>query len=564
MKTLFFFLVSAGLLTVIQPPISLSFLAWVSLVPFILACSPDIKPLRLFFTVYIVSLAFWLGNLYWVGFVTWPGWFAYCMYQGLLWPLVALGIRYSRKRNIPLFFCAAILFVAAESMQGFLLGGFYWHFLAHSQYQNISLIQIADIFGTPGISFLIAMVNGLLADFIILNSMQERFTFRDLLKVAFVLGCLLAVLFYGRWRIGQTPESLSQGPVVDVVQTNVPQIVKESVQDSGMILNDLLDISRKARQANPELIIWPETMVLSILDPRVLRYLPEDHLYVLYDQVIREHAKSNAYLLVGATGAKPKFLADGTIDLLAEQYNSAFVYQPDGEKSTDIYSKIHLVPFGEVVPFKKSIPWLHDLLLSFTPYDYDYTLDYGNEYTVFSMDSNSLGKTFRFSVLICYEDTVPELARGFVLDDEGNKQIDWFVNISNDGWFVAYDKKTHEITPRTELVQHMAVCVFRAVENRVCVIRSVNTGISCLIDSSGRIKNNYIDGNLPVNAADRQGISGWFADKMPIDKRITVFSRYGQWLDIVCLICIGVVVFIELVAKRRKKTRENEKQKLQA
>jgi len=158
------FFASAVMLTVIQPPISWSELAWVSLVPFILACSPKANPRRLVLVSYIISLCYWLGNLYWIAPVTIVGWIVFCVYTAALWPILALCLRYCRIKKIPLFLASAVLVVGIERMQGFFLGGFFWRFLAHSQYQNITLIQIADIFGTAGISFLIAMVNGLLAE----------------------------------------------------------------------------------------------------------------------------------------------------------------------------------------------------------------------------------------------------------------------------------------------------------------------------------------------------------------------------------------------------------------
>ncbi len=161
------FVASAVMLTVIQAPISFSLLAWVSLVPFILACSPDAKPRRLALVSYVISVFYWLGNLYWIVPVTIAGWIAFCLYTAALWPILALCLRYCRIKKIPLFLASAVLVVGIERMQGLFLGGFFWRFLAHSQYQNIPLIQIADIFGTAGISFLIAMVNGLLAELII-------------------------------------------------------------------------------------------------------------------------------------------------------------------------------------------------------------------------------------------------------------------------------------------------------------------------------------------------------------------------------------------------------------
>ena len=123
----------ALMLTVIQPPIGLSVLAWVALVPFILVCSPAAKPFPLAVAAYLVSLGYWLGNLYWIFPVTPLGWFAFCLYTALLWPILAVCLRFCRVKKIPLFLAAGVLFVGAERLQGLFLGGCFGRFLAHSQ-----------------------------------------------------------------------------------------------------------------------------------------------------------------------------------------------------------------------------------------------------------------------------------------------------------------------------------------------------------------------------------------------------------------------------------------------
>jgi len=191
------------------------------------------------------------------------------------------------------------------------------------------------------------------------------------------------------------------------------------------------------------------------------------------------------------------------------------------------------------------------LIMKFNPYDYDYSLDAGTEYTVFEMTvpEGNESKVYRFSVMICYEATMPEITRRFVLDKKGEKQIDWLINISNDGWFVRFTD--NRAVPSSELPQHAAICTFRAVENRTPVLRSVNTGISCLIDSLGRIHNSHIAASpyFPADAMQRKGIAGWFADKLPIDKRVTFFSKYGQWLGFCCAACFVVLIIVQLLAK---------------
>jgi apolipoprotein N-acyltransferase len=538
------------MLTVIQPPFGLAPLAWVALVPFVLACSPSVSFVGLAVIAYVISLFYWLGNLYWLAPVTASGWLAFCLYTALLWPLLVYGIRFCRAKKLPLFLCVPVLFVGAERLQGLFLGGFFWRHLSHSQYANITLIQIADIFGAAGISFLIAMVNGLIAGLALAAGRKKLLSLTNLLKVIAVCSAVLITFAYGRWRIGQSGKFICDGPLVAAVQSNVPQSVKQSFQAEETIFDDLLAESTDCLRSGAELLVWPETMVQANLDPQVLKVADASYEGHDFDRLLREHARDNAWLLVGAYGGRPQIFEDGTVRLAAK-YNSAFLYTPAGTQSHSRYDKIHLVPFGEFVPFKKSCPLLYNLLLKFTPYDYDYSLDYGSQYTVFEV--GSLQRPYRFGVMICYEDAVPALARRLALDDSGTKNVDWLVNISNDGWFVRFDG--HKFFPSTELAQHTAVCVFRAVENRLAVLRSVNTGISCIIDTVGRTRNGFLAGTLPAAAMSRTGCSGWFADRMPLDRRFTFFSKYGQWLDFFCAICLIFLIIIPHIRLKGLKNR---------
>ncbi len=556
------FVVSAVILTLIQPPLGWGFLAWAAMTPFLLGCSPPASsgkdrnggPLAL--AAYLVGLVYWLVSLYWMAPITIVGWIVFCVYTALLWPILALALRYCRARKIPLFLATAVLIVGVERMQGLFLGGFPWRLLGHSQYDNVTIIQIADIFGAGGVSFLVAMVNGLLAELIIalrkrngLKMAQAPRASRVAAKVATVGVAIAAAILYGRWRIAQSEEFIKDGPVVASLQSNIPQSLKRSFMASKEIFDDLMEQSKMSVEAGAELIVWPETMVQATLNREVQAILDPNHAWRFLDEALREHSKNTAYVLVGAYGGIPNDA--GTA--LVEQFNSAFLYKPDGQQYEKRYDKIHLVPFGEVLPFRKTLPRVYKLLMKFTPKElnYDYSLDYGSEYTVFEMTGGTgeRPESYKFSVIICYEDVVPYIARKFALDERGNKRLDWLVNISNDGWFVRFDDDSGAVRPSTELAQHAATCVFRAVENRLCIIRSVNTGISCLIDSLGNMRNGYLAGTLPINAMARTGMAGWFTDKMPIDKRVTFFSKYGQWLDFCCEGC--VILFIIASILRR-------------
>jgi apolipoprotein N-acyltransferase len=562
---LFTALIASGvMLTLAQPPIGWWPLAWVAYVPFILACSPAKKKGSDPFSVvvpttakqpvlliaYIVGAGFWLGNIYWMSFVTASGWIAFCLYTALLWPILAITLRWCGNKRVPLLIAVPILVVGLEQSQGLFLGGFYWHHLAHSQYANTTLIQIADIFGAAGVSFLVAMVNGIIAEIIISaknlelriqNSERNRINSFPYFSILIVVAAVAGTLVYGKWRIEQTEKFITAGPIVAAVQTNIPQSVKQSFAAEEQIFDELLNQSNQCIPAGAKLIVWPETMVQAILDSQVLRLIDESHSYKLFDKAIRQHAGQGAFVLVGAYGGNPRI--ENNFDIrIAQKYNSAFLYTPDGNQAPQKYNKIHLVPFGEILPFE-NVALIHNLLIKMSPYDFDYTIDAGTEFTVFQMQPGP----YKFSAMICYEDAVPVMARRFALDKDGRKRIDWLVNISNDGWFVRFEDA--KVITSSELAQHTAICAFRAVENRLAVLRSVNTGISCLIDTLGRIKDGYIAGNLPKRAFDRQGVAGWLADTIPIDSRITFFSKYGQWLDFSCQLCLAGLIIAQVVER---------------
>ncbi len=605
----FFLLVlSALLLTVIQAPIGWSFLAWGALVPFALACSPGLRPRTLALMACAVGYAYWLVNLYWILPITVIGWLAMCLYLSLFWVLPALAVRWCRANGLPMFLALPLLIAGAERLQGFPMGGFFWRFLGHSQYENLALIQVADLVGAAGVSFVVAMVNGLLVDFVLFGgyARHSRSADQDIGAVAghqawplyspqkpsvgvVALGAVMTLavatgtVFYGHWRLGQTPQYVTDGPLTASLQSNVPQSIKRSFSVSTKLFNNLMDKSRDAIASGAELVIWPETMVQGLLDPALWPYLTGDlEEDKIFHWALGEHAKGNAFLLVGAYGAE--ILTDGRGERYVGSYNSAYFYRPDGTRDPGRYDKIHLVLFGEYIPFKKRFPWLFEQLKRFLPdgYNPDYSLEHGKTYTIFDMNTpaasddpnaataddgadgdnpesptpdvvnpdsepgspSEQGSAGRFAVIICYEDTIPYVARNFTLDEQGRKRIDWLVNISNDGWFVRFPKDQERVIPSSELPQHAAICVFRAVENRLAVIRSVNTGVSCLIESTGKIRDGYLAGNdeFPRAAMDRTAITGWFLDRLPIDKRVTFYSRYGEWFANSCAVAFVAVL----------------------
>ncbi len=528
-------------------------MAWV---PFVLACATTRSPKILCSASFVISAGYWLINLHWIGPITPPGWIALCLYLALSWPVTAFVLQFCVQKRVPLCVACPIILVAAETLQGVPVSPFHWRFLAHSQFQQLSLIQIADILGAGGVSFLIAMVNGVIAQALVSLALRRALS-KTLIGGGVVAAlALISTLMYGRQQILAYDQGVTTGPLVASVQSSVPQSVKDSLVESDIILSDLLSLSQAAAQHEPALIVWPETMVQAILNQDVIPYLAHRESSQAFDAAVRGHAKStDTPLLVGAYGGTLSHDAEGKLSL--DTHNAALMYDRDGIQIETRYDKINLVLFGEHMPFKQSWPWLYHLLMQCTPYDFDYSMTPGQDYTRFDISDASNTNAYQFATVICYEDTDADLVRQFVLSPEHHKQIHWLVNISNDGWFARM--KNGQIQSSSELIQHVTAGTFRAIENRLSILRSVNTGISCLIDPCGRLRQGYAHASpdFPEEVQDRQGMAGWFADNVPIYEKVSLFSRTGPWLDRLCAWIYGLTGLIAMFGVVRKRHARN-------
>jgi len=535
-----YFILSAVLLTVVQQPFNLSFLAWVAYIPFVLAAAKEEKLKLLLLSAYVIGALYWGLNLYWLVPITIVGWAVLCLYLAVYWPMVAAALNFTWRKNIPMWFVLPVFIVGEETLRGWLFG---WRFLAHSQFRNISLIQIADVFGTAGITFIIAMAAGVICDFILSRKAAKirRINYGGAVITVLVVA---GVVYYGRFRINQTLQFTEPGPKIGVVQCNVPVKAGVDAEPFEKTFLDQLALSREAfYDARPLLIVWPETMVETLLDKSYLSLVGENYASKTIHNALVRHAREGVYVLVGAFGGQAYL--DANEIKFKSRYNTAFLYEPNQPWSTQQYHKIHLVPFGEYIPLKKQLPFLYRFLLAMTPYDYDYTLQKGTDFTNFQISSDC--GSYNFAVSICYEDTVPDICRKLVAED-GIKNAQWLVNISNDGWFVK--KNGDKFKVAVELRQHMAICVFRAVENRVPVVRCANTGISCIIDSIGNIKDGYLAGTLSQRAEQRTGQAGWLVDTIKIDNRTAIFSKHRQFLGPVCALCLILSVVMTIYNNR--------------
>jgi len=604
-------LLSTVLLTVSFAPFDCWYLAYVALVPWAMVLIGGKHTRWALLWGYLSGVLFWAANLYWLWWITLVGYAALVIYLSLYWLVAALILRAAMRRNWPMWIVLPVVWVALEYARAYVISGFPWFYLAHSQYAQLRLIQVSDLTGQYGVSFFVAMVNGACIDLFV-SPLFIRSPRGARLRMRMVFGaaatCLMgAALFgYGTWRLGQ--QTRQDGPVIGIVQHAFPISLTGRSVSAEKILDSHLISSRKFIGAEADLVIWPETMLPKGLNPELLEQdltkLSGEDLRVLTgkfyplqasgeysDELLRESmnrlikseqladgtrrpgllgyaAQVGALsrqlgcpiLAGGATvhhNPKPAYPADRWVTR-----NSALWF--DGTwKGSVRYSKVHLVPFSEYVPFKRSWAWLHHHLEWFVP-PVMQQLDPGSSYTHFELRRN--GRMWRLGSPICYEGTFGRICRRMVIK-EGRKAVDILANISNDGWFVwRVDEGPYRGS--TEHTQHLVQYCFRAVENRVPVVRSVNTGISASIDSDGRIvavlhqygARTMVTGTLLLDGLRRN--TGQYAPghgpKILVDRRVSMYSLVGDIFAMVVSLAAAAMTVKLLMAgiSAKKKTTE--------
>lgn len=602
-------LASMLMLTLCFEPFAQGWLGWAALAPWLIAVATSRRWGWMLFCSWLGGFLFYACNLYWLLACGRGGpWgdmalmagaqLALSAYQGLYFLLFAYVVgglmrRWSRPgcdgapSGLLLTYVAPIAWVGIEVLQGHMLSGFTWFLLGYSQYNHPLMMQLADLCEAYTVSFLLAAVNGLIADGMLLPLFRPtrkgpRPNYRVSAAALAVLGLLLASLVYGRYRLCEVDLSARPGPRVAVVQGYFPINLKG---------DSLAELARRydahmgwtaaalADRPRPDQVAWPETMVGLDLNDDFLRRewaapadpaLREKYAELLemmagivndacdMDATIRQTAARNqTALLIGAHAAvpAPSRPIDQPMDLLrfyylwrvdepvgqpgpgnpqVLSYNSAYQYQPriGSTQPDDVtqtrYDKHHLVPFGETLPFRRSWPAAFRLLRKLTPMD---LLIPGENIGPLELRTRD-GREFRFAVPICYEDAVPQATRDLAYGPGGRKKIDYLVNISNDGWFAG----------TTELRQHAAQAAFRCVANRVPMARSVNCGCSGFFDSVGR----------PMGML-APGTQGHLSAVLPLDSRQTLYGWWGDWPAVACAALLAVGLATVMVRRRRCK-----------
>lgn len=438
--------------------------AWICLVPLLVALE-GLSPGR----ALAVGLAWGTAQIWLVCFWTapalafyWqqPWWFgvaflliASAIFVGIYYGLFALTLSRLRRRfsGIALALLTASLWVSGELAQSRLLGGDPWMLLGYALVPRPQLIQLAEIGGVFLLSFVVALVNALLA-----VAWRSSRPWRPLvLAVAAVVG----VAVYGEMRLAATWPQENTSRVAVIQGNNDPGSQWDS-REHGRGLETYLRLTRAALASKPAVIVWPESSVTFFMA------LEKG----FQEQIARLAAASEVEIILGGPHA------DTTEAERPHYFNSAFRIDREGQLAGR-YDKTHLLPFAEYFPLQ-TISLLRrqfERVRSFTPGGPPQLLP------------SPLGPV---AVAICFEGIFPSLVRSYMAEGAG-----WLINLSNDAWLSAGTKSEGAAIedPERERFatagpeQHLTMVALRSVEHRTWVVRATTTGVSAIIDPWGRI-----------------------------------------------------------------------------
>jgi apolipoprotein N-acyltransferase len=401
---------------------------------------------------FISGLSHHMTLLYWIVFVlksygrlniflSIGAYLLLCLYLALYPALFAYVVSHLKKRRFSPILSAGV-WVGLECIRAKALTGFPWCLLGYTQFEQLHLIQIVDVVGVYGLSFLIVIINAQIYNLFFQRHAEGRKVL--ILQTSLVTLMLLITLGYGYQRLSHVKNERTSFPplITALVQGNMDQSIKWNPDYQKKTLQTYRKLTKSTLTTKPDLIVWPETAV-----PMFYQDGGD-----LSSEVVTIAKEACADLIFGS----PAYRREGGKLYF---FNRAYHISARGEVR-GYYDKVHLVPFGEYVPLKRFFPFIHRLVQAagdFVP---------GEDTPPFTVGNFSTG------ILICFEVIFPELAR---LRTKAGSQV--LVNLTNDAWFGMSSAP----------YQHLSMAVFRAVENRRPLIRAANTGISAFIDPKGRI-----------------------------------------------------------------------------
>ncbi|MCC6123625.1 MAG: apolipoprotein N-acyltransferase [Pirellulales bacterium] len=539
------FLYAAGgavLLWAALPPMDLWPLAWIAPVPWVvLIRRKELAGPKAYLALWMIGFSFWLAALHWLRLphpATSIGWIALAAYFAFYVPaFIALSRSAVHRLRLPVILAAPVVWTGLELARAHLLTGMSMGDIAHTQYRWIALIQIADLAGEHGVTFAIVFVAACLARMLpcensplsppssSLPSPLSPLPF-SIWPLAPAIMLLAVVLSYGYWRIANTASS--PGPRIALIQGSIDAVfgsedrkVRDKFYAQYFALSQ--DAVKKAAKNGEklDLIVWPEIFFkerLIALDADAGDNYPE----VIQGKISGEKARENirlwaAHNMLAFAETTNKLGTPILVGLDTENYtasgvqyfNSAAYVSKAGEL-LGRYDKIHLVMFGEYIPFADLFPWIYEKGLTplsggMTPGKEPVAFDLKYRLRRSALDE----RTVRIAANICYESVLSHVIRKQVnVLREKNQEPDMLINLSNDGWFRG----------SSELDMHFVCGAFRAVECRKPFLIAANTGFSASIDANGRV----------LQKGPRHETETLLA-KVDLDSRRSFYLQYGDW-----------------------------------
>jgi len=506
-------LLSAGLQIAIFPLPNLYFLSWVALAPLLVALfqarAPETlqlsegarflpaRPGQAFLLAYVCGILWYGGTCYWIystmhhyGGASAPAavgiMFLFCLYlalyHGVFGLAISLAARMDEQNRFALVL-APFLWVAIEFART-RITGFPWDLLGITQVDNIPLARVATVTGVYGISLEVMIVNVAFA---------AAFLVRRQKRKSLLLAAVAAAIVLQAGALFPAPVAPADHTAL-LVQQNIPILegadwTKDYLEET---LRDLTMISLKPAESgqHPGLIVWPESPSPFYSNDPLFR-----------DAVGNIARQANAWVLAGSLGQRNAMHSQG---MQSATYNSGSLFNPQGELVTR-YDKVHLVPFGEYVPFRRLFFFasgLTDQVGDFTP---------GTSRAPLRAGDTKLG------IFICYESIFPDEIRQSAA--EGAQVL---VNISNDGWY----------GDSGAFAQHLRQARMRAIENSRWLLRDTNTGVTSSIDPYGRI----------VASIPRKQRIALLAP-YGLTNVTTFYTRHGDWFAWLCaIISVGTIL----------------------
>lgn len=528
-------------------PFDFTWLCWFALTPLIAAIWFSDNEwrhrwLRNLLLGYIAGLTFFWTSFSWLTTVTVLGWFVLQFYMAIYFAVWAwfCGLVQPRERktklhstkwnrmlaqartgaapsqspwikstnNLLLALVVAAAWVTQEWFRGWVFSGFGWNGLGVALHDTWPLIQIAEFTGVAGLSFLVAFANVIAATTVyrLFLEVSTR-TVRPHFDLTLTLATIVGVLTFGLRAAQVSPPTKPLR--VAAVQSNVPQNQKFDPQFTRKIFDQFRRLSEIALRSTPppDLLIWPES---SMPGP-----------------VLADH-ESYQFVMNLAASAETDILL-GTIDEEnGDVYNAALLVS-DGGEQVQVYRKVHLVPFGEYVPGRHSVPLLARIVGDQVPGDFKA----GRNHIAFELTNSDV----KVAPLVCFEDTIGELTRRFVLPSETNPGANLLADITNDGWFL-HSAGSH---------QHLANAIFRCVETRRPMVRAANTGVTCFVNQFGRVTQKLQD---DTGSTFTEGVLTGEV-KIPTENEITFYTRHGELFAKSCAVLTAIAIVAALAFHRK-------------